>query len=111
MALCTYVHEHRRWWSTLLTGGAAGAMREEFMRLSRQIAKVEGRPDAWPPSEIATRLVVSSTIELLSWWLQHKDPLSIQQVADILCETIIKPSITRKRAVAGPASPRSKRAR
>jgi AcrR family transcriptional regulator len=34
-ALFTYVDEHRRLWATLLTGGAEGAMRSEFLRICR----------------------------------------------------------------------------
>lgn len=109
IALCTYVDEHRKLWSTLLTGGAAGAMRDEFMRLSTQIAATRAQPLVWPPADIATILVVSSTIELLSWWLRAKKPLTIEQVAEIHERVIITPTVgtapltlarvgTRKRA-------------
>jgi AcrR family transcriptional regulator len=93
IALCTYVDEHRKLWSTLLTGGAAGAMRDEFMRLSRQIATTRARPGTWPPPDIATILVVSSTIELLSWWLRDRKPLTIEQVAEIHERIIITPTV------------------
>jgi AcrR family transcriptional regulator len=93
LALCTYVDEHRKLWSTLLTGGAAGAMRSELMRLSTQIAATRARPGIWPPADIATTLVVSSTIELLSWWLRDRKPLTIEQVADILERVIITPAV------------------
>jgi len=93
IALCTYVDEHRKLWSTLLTGGAAGAMRDEFLRLSRQIAATRAQPGAWPPPDIATILVVSSTIELLSWWLRDRKPLTIEQVAEIHERVIITPAV------------------
>ena len=105
MALCTYVDENRKLWSTLLTGGAAGAMREEFLRLSMDIAATRAQPGAWPPPDIATILVVSSTIELLSWWLRDRKPLTIEQVAEILERVIITPSVNGKRiALVTPAS-------
>jgi AcrR family transcriptional regulator len=93
IALCTYVDENRKLWATLLTGGAAGAMRDEFLRLSRQIAATRAKPGTWPPPDIAIILVVSSTIELLSWWLRDKKPLTIEQVAEIHERVIITPTV------------------
>jgi len=90
-ALFTYVDEHRKLWFTLLTGGAEGAMRSEFLRISREIAATRARPGTWPPADIAIILVVSSTIELISWWLRQRKPLSIQQVAEIHESIIVTP--------------------
>jgi len=104
IALCTYVDEHRKLWSTLLTGGAAGAMRDEFLRLSRQIAATRAQPGAWPPPDIATILVVSSTIELLSWWLRDRKPLTIEQVAEIHERVVITPAVNTARITVGRAA-------
>jgi AcrR family transcriptional regulator len=93
IVLCTYVDENRKLWATLLTGGAAGAMRDEFLRLSREIAATRAKPGTWPPPDIAIILVVSSTIELLSWWLRDRKPLTIEQVAEIHERVIITPAI------------------
>ena len=101
MALCTYVDERRKLWSTLLTGGAAGAMRDEFMRLSTQIAATRARPGVWPPADIAITLVVSSTIELLTWWLRDKKPLTVEQVAEIHERVIITPAVSAEQIAAG----------
>jgi AcrR family transcriptional regulator len=91
-ALCRYVDQHRKLWSTLLTGGAASAMRAEFLRLSREIATIRQRGDEWPPADVATILVVSSTIELLAWWLRQRKPLSIEEVAEIHERVIVTPA-------------------
>jgi AcrR family transcriptional regulator len=103
-ALCNYVDQHRTLWATLLTGGAAGVMRDEFMRLSQEVASTRIATDAWPPADLAAILVVSSTIELLTWWLRSEHPLSAEQVADILETTIIMPTVkaTPKAAAASP---------
>jgi AcrR family transcriptional regulator len=111
IALCTYVDEHRKLWSTLLTGGAAGAMRDEFMRLSRQIAATRAQPGTWPPPEIATILVVSSTIELLSWWLRDSKPLTIGQVAEIHERVILTPAVNAERITLGRAARPARHAR
>jgi AcrR family transcriptional regulator len=106
VALFAYVNEHRKLWSTLLTGGAAGTMRTEFMRLSRQIAVQRARPGIWPPAEIATLLVVSSTIELLSWWLQQKHPPTIAQMVEIHDRVVVAPAINAERPSAPARSAR-----
>jgi len=93
VALFKYVDEHRLLWSTLLTGGAKIAMRNEFLRLSRQVAATRLHVNDWPPADISTILVVSSTVELVSWWLQQKKPLSIAEVAAIYARIIIHPHV------------------
>jgi len=93
LALFAYVQEHRKLWSTLLTGGAQGAMRDEFLRVSRKVAATRAIGDHWPPAEVVTVLVASSTIELMSWWLRQKKPLTIEQMAEIHERVIITPTI------------------
>lgn len=97
LALFTYVAGHRALWFTLLTGGAAGAMREEFLRLSRDIATARSPAERWPPADVVVRLIVASTIELLSWWLVQKRPLSAQQMAEIHDQLIIAPATQYQR--------------
>jgi AcrR family transcriptional regulator len=111
VALCSYVDNHRKLWCTLLTGGAAGAMRDEFMRLSRLIAATRARPGTWPPPEIATILVVSSTIELLSWWLRDSKPLTIEQVAEIHERVVLTPAMNGEQFNFGRSSVRARHLR
>ncbi len=96
MALFTYVEQHRKLWSALLTGGAEIAMRKEFLQIARQLAATRARPDIWPPADISTILIVSSTVELVSWWLQQKKPLSIDEVVSIYENCIIRPNLGGK---------------
>lgn len=97
VALFTYVDDHRRLWTTLLNGGAERAMRDEFLRVSRAVASTRARPGVWPPADIATILIVSSTIELLSWWLRQKKPLSIAHVSKIHEEVIMTPTVSAQK--------------
>jgi AcrR family transcriptional regulator len=108
-ALFAYVHEQRRLWATLLTGGAAGALRDEFLRLARGLASSMSRPGIWPSAEVAVRLVVSGTIELLVWWLQQGDPLPIGEVAEIHDRVVVQPAINNPRKDAGRGGPRGGR--
>jgi AcrR family transcriptional regulator len=97
VALFTYVQEHRKLWTTLLTGGAEGAMRNEFLRISREVADARGPSEHWPPADLSTILVVSSTIELISWWLRQKKPLQVAEVAEIHERVIIMPTLRMER--------------
>lgn len=93
LALCEYVQEHRKLWATLLTGGAASVLREEFLRLTLEVSAGTGNPNNWLPPELAVTLNVSSTIELLTWWLRQKRPVPNEQVADILERVIMTPTV------------------
>ena len=110
VALFNYVNEHRKLWSALLTGGAEAAMRNEFLRLSREIAATRAHVNDWPPSDISTILIVSSTVELVSWWLQQKKPLPIEAVATIYERIIIQPHVRSER-IPPERAPRRQRSR
>lgn len=92
-AMFAYVDEQRDLWATLLTGGAASALRAEFLRLCREIAATWPRRSAWPPEEVVTLLVVSGTVELLSWWLAQEQPVSIEEIVEIHDRLIVKPAV------------------
>ncbi len=92
-ALFTYVDQHRALWTTLLTGGAAGALRAELLRISMEIAAERTPPHTWPPFEVVTLLVVSGTLELLTWWLRQGDPLPIREIAEIHHRNVVEPAM------------------
>ncbi len=93
VALFTYVDKHRPLWSTLLTGGAAGTIRDEFLRQAREVAALETGRAGWLPAEVGVILIVSGTIELLAWWLRQSDPLSIKRIAEIHDRIVVSPAI------------------
>lgn len=94
LTMCRYVAEHRALWSTLLTGGAANVLRDEFMRLSLEIAASWKSTSDWLPPEVGVILVTSGTIELLAWWLKQKEPVSVETLASIFDRTIISPVVS-----------------
>ncbi|HMN46101.1 MAG TPA: TetR/AcrR family transcriptional regulator [Povalibacter sp.] len=107
VALFTYVDEHRQLWSTLLTGGAASALREELLSSARALAKQKELPGSWLPADLAVVFAVSSTIELLAWWLRQEKPLPIEQIAEIHDRLIVTPSMSQSgKAVGRPAAKR-----
>ena len=84
-ALCGYVADHRALWSILLNGGAGGAMREEWLRVSMVVAKEEQPINAWLPTELGTICAASLIAETLAWWVgQQEDAYSVSEIAKIL---------------------------
>jgi len=98
VTLCSYVDENHELWSALLTGGASGTLREEFARQSQQLAKNQApadRPQSRVPADLAVAFGVSGVVEILTWWLQHRNALTLDQVADILNRLVIAPILHR----------------
>lgn len=92
-AVCSYVAENKKLWKTLLTGGAAGALREEYLRLARDVAEARFHGKDWLPLDVGVILVISGTFELLAWWLSQKYPLPVERVALIYQRVIASPVI------------------
>jgi AcrR family transcriptional regulator len=92
-ALCTYVDEHRALWTALLTGGAAGTIREEFIRQTCKIAgeSIHGSGHFWLPGNLAVVYGAGSTIDVLAWWLSQESHHSIDEMAKVLDELVMKP--------------------
>lgn len=93
VALCTYVDENRKLWRTLLTGGAAQSLREEYLRVAREVCSTRPRGKEWVPFDLVVILVTGGIFELLAWWLAEKNPLPAEQVALICQKLIVSPGI------------------
>jgi AcrR family transcriptional regulator len=92
LALCSFVDEHRRLWTALLTGGAAGIVREEFIRQGAQVRTMSSRR-TWLPLELANIVGVSATVEILAWWLQRGRGVTVEKMARILDRLVISPFV------------------
>jgi len=92
-ALFSYVKAHRPLWFTLLTGGASGTIRDEFLRQAREIAGGRAPSESALPTEVGFILIVSGTIELLTWWLRQPDPMPVDQIAEIHESVVVSPVI------------------
>jgi len=93
-ALCVYVWEHRKIWTVLLTGGAAGILKDEFIRQAQELAKEDPKPNARVPSDLRIVVPIAGTIEILAWWLKQNDPPSIQRMAEHLDLLVVTPITT-----------------
>lgn len=93
LALCTYVSDNRKLWRTLLSGGASGALRDEFVRISREVAESRMTGKDWLPIEIAVILTTTGTFALLGWWLSECDGMAPEAVARIHQRVVMSPVI------------------
>ena len=75
-----------------LFSGAGDVLRAE---LSRQvIQRLDALPDlspSWLPRELATRIAVTGTIEVLDWWLREDPEIGTGDVAQLLDRLVIAP--------------------
>ena len=84
LAMCDYVREHDRIWTALLTGGAAGKVRELFVR------QVEGRADRWPvqlqwlPADFGATILCNITLDMLTLWLGRRPEAPPAEIAAML---------------------------
>jgi AcrR family transcriptional regulator len=91
VALCAYVASNQTLWAALLTGGAAGRMREEFIRVSRRVADDRRDTVAWLPVDLGVIHSSSAIVEILAWWLRQPDPMPGDQVAMLIDRLVISP--------------------
>lgn len=94
--LCDHVQAHRKLWKTLLTGGAALAMRQEFMRASEEIAASGPRANPWIPIDLAVPFVTSAIFELLAWWMHQPDDYPVDNVVKLFDALIVDTVIRRR---------------
>ena len=94
LALCQYIDDNRALWATLLTAGASAAMREEFIRITDEVAldreSVGERANPWLPTELAGRFVVSGIFEILSWWMRQPENYPIENVVTLLDVLVVR---------------------
>lgn len=88
-AMCEYIEAQRPLWRTLLTGGAATAMRQEFMRLSREFAETNPRINPWLPIDLAVPFIAGGVFEILAWWMKQPDDYPTGNVEKLLDALII----------------------
>lgn len=88
--MCDYIQAHRKLWTTLLTGGATSAMRQEFMRISGEMAGMLPRRNPWLPVDLAVPFVAGGIFEILSWWLRQPDDYPVANVVTLLDALIVE---------------------
>ena len=93
--LCAYVDEHRKLWSALLTGGAAGLVREEFIRQLRDVVMTAQLDEHWLPADLTAMYGAGATFDLLAWWLAQEKPYPLEEIASIISRLVIEPLVRK----------------
>lgn len=91
LALCLYVEQHKRLWTAMLTGGAAGAMRMAFQKHIQRARATLGTSNSSIPPALGVAVGASGLIEVLSWWLSEGQDYDAEQIAGFLHELTIQP--------------------
>jgi AcrR family transcriptional regulator len=87
--MCDYVQGRRKLWATLLNGGAASAMRQEFMRVAKEIADARPRSNPWIPLELAVPFVTSGIFEIFAWWMRQPEDYPLGNVVKLFNALIV----------------------
>jgi AcrR family transcriptional regulator len=93
LTILRYVDLHHAVWRALLNGGAAGAVRAEIIQLSREVTETVPHDDGWLPLDLSYRFVASAMVELLSWWLERRDSVTVARGAELLDRLVIGPVV------------------
>lgn len=93
MAMCRHVDERRALWSVLLTGGAAGRMREEFIRQAAANVPDVVSNNSWLPDDLKVLFGVAGAVEILAWWLYRGRECTIERAAEIVDRLVVAPMV------------------
>lgn len=97
-AICAYVAQHRPLWRALLTGGAAGAVRAEFVRIAHEINSTRARTNPWAPEDLIVPFVTSGIFEILAWWMRQDDDYPVKNVVTLF-NALITDVVARPRNI------------
>jgi AcrR family transcriptional regulator len=97
-SFCLHIEKNRRLWTALITGGAAPFVREEFLRIARDVANSRPRKNPWLPLALATAFVTSGIFEILAWWMNQPEEYPIGNVIKLF-DALITDSAGRRRDI------------
>ena len=89
--MCEYVHEHRKLWKTLLTGGATAAMREEFIFVAKEIANRRLPANPVIPFDLAVSFTANGWFEIFAWWMRQPDDYPVGNIIKLVDNLVITP--------------------
>lgn len=96
LALIDYVSQHKRLWTALLAGGAAGMIRQGIVgRLEKEIGSGLPEGQGWVPAELGIAFGATATVEIIVWWLRQEQSVDREQVAEYLDRLAIAPTLSR----------------
>lgn len=93
IALFSHVDSHRGLWRALLTGGAAGTIREEFAKAAIERAAGFVKKSHIIPTELGVLVGVTATVQIIAWWLKQGDDFPVERIAEIHDKLVTAPSV------------------
>lgn len=90
--LCRFVDEHRVVYTALLTGGAGGQIRADFVEKTAEQAfpLAAGQPVRLP-GRLAVIYPLSAIVTILAWWLGEVPETPPDEVAQLIARLVFKP--------------------
>lgn len=91
-SLCQYVLDHLAIHKALLAGGSGQTVRAEMLSRAMEVmAAARTRKPDGPLDDLLLFHVVSTILNLLSWWLRNMDRVDAATMAEIVERTVMTP--------------------
>ena len=92
LVLCRHIDQNRATWSTLVRA-APEMLREELIGLTLQKRPKKNRDQKWVAVELGTRVGVASMLEIVRWWMDDPQSLTVAQAAEVLNRMVVAPAL------------------
>lgn len=91
LALCRHVDANRTVWRILLRR-ARSQVRDECIRVTSLHRPRKNRDQEWIPVQLGVQVGVASTLEIISWWMDHPKAFSVETAAEALNRMVVAPA-------------------
>ena len=92
--LCRFVDEHRVVYTALLTGGASGHIRADFVeKTAEQAFAVADGLSHRLPGRLAIIYPLSAIVTILAWWLGEVPETPPDEVAELIARLVFRPMV------------------
>ena len=90
--LCRFVDKHRVVYTALLTGGAGGQIRADFVeKTAEQAFALAADQPLRLPGRLAVIYPLSAIVAILAWWLGEVPETPTDEVAELSARLVFKP--------------------
>ncbi|WP_394762731.1 TetR/AcrR family transcriptional regulator [Phenylobacterium sp.] len=94
-SMCDFVMEHLAIYQALLAGGSGETVRAEMLRQTMiTLTAARGRAPEGPFDELVLFHLVSSILNLLTWWLRNLGRVDAATMAELIERTVLTPIST-----------------
>ena len=91
-SMCAFVAERLPIYKALLAGGSGETVRAEMLRQTMEtMAMARQRPSEGVLDDLLLSHLVSTTLNLLSWWLRHLDKVDVEAMAEVIERAVLTP--------------------